>query len=120
MCEDTFEVNWEKSRDTLLTLITFILESGPMQSDNLRTLLSLLISPLLFPMRLFRANEFQDYAAEFLNVLVLTHKFRSKKPQTQGQYLRQQSDTFVDPIDTLRQTLDEHFVSSFGWESIFD
>ena len=78
--DDPNEHLWHQSKQIFVTLVFFISESGPLQIDNLRTLLRLITGAILFGLDHFKAQELISLADNFLKLLTIVHKLRSKKP----------------------------------------
>lgn len=102
-----------------MSILIFMSENGPLQSDNLRTILRLTCRSLLFPqMNLLKGSETLSIASKFLHLLIMTHKLRSKKPVNQipkfvifenpqtSECQEVLIPSSVDPVDVMRTELD--------------
>lgn len=97
LLEDNLTVLWRQSEQLLQQLLIFTQEHGPLPTENLQTLLRLIVVALLSPTPLYPAEASLSCASKYLRLLLINHKLRSKKPFAPR--------LEADPMDSLRSLL---------------
>lgn len=97
LLEDNLTILWRQSEKLLQQLLIFTHENGPLPTENLQTLLRLVVVSLHAPTPLYPAEATLSKASKYLRLLLINHKLRSKRPfapRPEG-----------DPMDALRSFL---------------